>query len=1102
MAEGILQGSDQVKQVTGRFFKSVNLRLDSRHPDRFAHFQPTSKNAHVISSIIRGEPDPSSIIVASYGSGKSLSAGTAALIVENDPKARKQLKALAGSISAVDKKLGKFVTARTADKKRGLSIILEGFQDNLAYGLLSQAKERVKYLRAPKSSDPLLSLDAIAERARKQKMDRIAIIWDEFGEHLESLVSKGKAESLLSVQQVAEWVARQKNPGASLTLLLHQNLFQYAGNLSQAARASWRKIEGRFGSIRYVEDSNEIYGLIASVVSELRPASKLPGTTHFNETAKKCVSTGLFASFTPRKDLPKVISNSYPLLPATLHSLPKLASRLAQNERTIFSFLREADLSRPVSLLDVYQYFSSSMQADSGAGGSYRRWLETESALSKVSDSIEKELLAAAALLGLGSSGERTHVSKKSLAFAATGANGADSKAVNRAVDNLIKKKLLLYRKNNDDISVWHGTDIDVRSCLSEMRDSQEGHIDIVDFLDREQPALNWRPVEHNIKNSIRRYYQGRYVLVRDLIKLGKDHPALALNPGEDGAIVYCLAENGKELEEVRDFAYKFRSREKPRLIFVLPTSPLSVSGLVLEITSLRKLQNDPELIGKDPFVLPEIQHMIDDAHVQLSLVMQRLVQPDGDSNIWIGNGNVMPLNSSYELQHHLSKEMDRCFGSTPLINNELIVKHAVSRPMKNARKKLMLGILERTGLEHLGFDWRATTPDVTLYRTMLLNTGLYKNCGNAWKWSSDTDVKDNAGLVKVWQLLEDFFTEPSFGKSKSIADLIVNLSLPPYGVRKGVIPILFSASMMAFGRAIAIKHKGNYLPDILASQIEEICETPSDYSLDVFRFDNNFEGAFSDLIEIFSREQPGSGDLLRQFYDTVEHWKSRLPKPALTTRKVSKEAQSLQKAVRGEIDPVKLAFKELPAIAGSEFLDAECIPHLSSLVHEIEGIVDGYTTAAINSIYNQLAISPNSQGGMLQRAHEWASCYTADETLLSKYGQTARAILSRSMDATNGRFTEASFARALSAILLGKNFEQWDDASAQMFVDELREVVSSIEHLALMSPNPHQSLTPLVRGRIQYLQDVLARLESHRLDDEKPLKSPGKTKKKRTLRD
>ena len=58
------------------------------------------------------------------------------------------------------------------------------------------------------------------------------------------------------------------------------------------------------------------------------------------------------------------------------------------------------------------------MRADTGVGGTHRRWLETESALSKADDDpATVRALAGACLLGLGSSGERARAGLEALTF-------------------------------------------------------------------------------------------------------------------------------------------------------------------------------------------------------------------------------------------------------------------------------------------------------------------------------------------------------------------------------------------------------------------------------------------------------------------------------------------------------------------------------------------------------------------------------------------------------------------------------------------------------------------------------------------------------------
>lgn len=1059
-------------------FKSISLRQDADHPERFAHFYPTSKSTNVIRAILQGDPQPAALVVASYGSGKSLAAGTAALIVGNTKETKQQLKELAKRLLAVDKKLGKVASKRIASRKSGVSLLLEGSHENLPETLFLQAKNQLSYLKQPsKTTDIIDVLDAIADRASKQGKDHIAIIWDEFGRHLEALAATGKAENLLTIQQVAEWVDRQHKPSASITLLLHQNLAQYASSLSQSTQSNWRKIEGRFSTLSYIEDSDEFYEIIAAAVTESRTGEKIPLKQFFMDQAKNANDTGMFRSYAKRKDLTKLFRDAYPLLPATLYMLPRMAARLSQNERTIFSYLRETDLQHPQSLLNLYHYFSPAMEADTGTGGAYRRWLETESAMSKVSDPLEHEIIAAAALLGLGGSGERTRVGKQILVFAVTNAADFKQAAVAKAVNSLISRKLLLYRSRVDDISVWHGTDSDLRGRLETEKNKLATEENTLEFLINEHAAPSWRPIEHNVKYNIRRYYRGKFALAHDFLKEQEAHPALTLANDEDGAVVYCLAETIEEIEDLCELFKTYRDHGT-RLVFAIPKTPLIVSDLVNEIQALRSIQGDHEFIATDPFVLPELQHMIDAAQENLTSVLSRLVHPDSLASTWICDGRVLKgLRSDFDLRQKLSIYATARYGKTPIINNELIVKRVVSRPMVNARKKLILRILEQSGNADLSLDPLATTPDVALYRTVLKNTGLYGKVRKTWEWTEPTKhKKGNLGLTQIWKMLSNFFAKP--GEGKLPADLFSEMIAPPYGTRKGLIPILFAAGMKAFGQAIAIRKGNEYLVDILASEIEEICSKPDEFTVEVLGLDRNTEKYLQELIQLFGGTVLTNEDLLRQLYDALVRWKSLLPVPALTTSQVSAEAKSLQKALRHDIDPVRLAFATLPSIVSNGKITNNTIKKLTVLCKEIEQIVDQYVAKAIAAMYELLTVSPDAPGDMLQRAHAWAACFDAGKNSARNFDITSKAVLSRAFETSNSRYTESSFALALSAILIGRKFEQWDDTSAQLFIRQLREVVINIEHTAIMSSSPSKSLKPLLEQRVKYLSGILAGME------------------------
>ena len=60
------------------------------------------------------------------------------------------------------------------------------------------------------------------------------------------------------------------------------------------------------------------------------------------KSAKACKQFGLFSDFTP-SELQSLLRRAYPLEPTTLYLLPRLSGRVAQNERTLFSFLNFMD---------------------------------------------------------------------------------------------------------------------------------------------------------------------------------------------------------------------------------------------------------------------------------------------------------------------------------------------------------------------------------------------------------------------------------------------------------------------------------------------------------------------------------------------------------------------------------------------------------------------------------------------------------------------------------------------------------------------------------------------------------------------------------------
>lgn len=1056
----------------GQFLRSINLGLDLAAPSRFAHFEPTPKSAQVIRAVAFGEPAAASMVVAAYGSGKSLAAGFACLAVSGSPDAASVLSNVIRRLDGVDAELAGRMRNRMSAGGRGLAISLEGAQADFGDAMIAAASDALgDDIRRPGRLGIVVVLDAVAAAARAKGVDRIAIVWDEFGRHLEALAAEGRAHDLAQLQQAAEWAARQEHPAVTLTVLMHQSFFHYTGSLSHAARSAWRKVEGRFDPIRFVDDSREMHRLVASVVEVARPAGPPPEGPDFHRAAAKALAAGLFKSFGDAASLAETLAAAWPVDPAALHALPGLAARVAQHERTVFSFLTSTDLSRPVTLKDVYDGFSASMEADVGIAGMHRRWLETESALSKAESSEEALAIASTALLSLGSSGQRLKVSRETLLFAVDPWGDRGDAAA--TLDGLVARNLLLHRHRTDDVAVWHGTDLDLRSRLEEERARLEANFDFVSFLSTHRPPPTIRPVRYNLEYWIRRAWTGAYARVSDLISAGPDHPLLRLSPGEDGRVVYALAVGHAEAAAAAEAVPRLLPNDGG-VVVCLCSEPLPLGELAVEIACLDRLAKDDALIASDPLAATEIAHMADAAMEALDRALERAIVPGKGQQVWLAAGKQLAATDMATLNEELSIIAEGRFSETPKIRNEMLVRRKLSRPLVNARKKVLLGILERSGDPHLGFEYSGGTPDAAIYRTVLHRTGLYAKFGDEWRWAASFEVSDH-GLKSVWLILEDFFFTPG---TKPFRTLIDRLRSPPEGLRDGLLPVLVGAGLKAFGRAVAVRRDGAWVHDILASEVEEMCSAPDRFEAEVLNVDEPDLAAYlRELADEFGMPAPEEVDLLRHAHEALEAWKAQLPDNALAVKHPTSEVRSFQLALSAGHDPVDVLLRRLPMAANTKRPGPQTIATVRRCRKVLEAVVEGYQADAIRTVKETLTVSRHANGDALERAHRWATCFSAATLPKGSVDATAKAVLSRAAAAIDGRYTEASFTRALSMLLIGQDFDRWTERTPAEFARRLKAAAEQVEEAALSGDAPHEAVRPVLEERIGDLMAKLVRM-------------------------
>lgn len=1039
------------------FLRSINIQYDAEYPNRIAHYQPTAKSIRLIRSLLGFEQDRAFFVVAPYGTGKSITATYLLHLVENRSDAAETLSAIEDKLEVVSPDLSKFSRERQEREDKGLVLALQGYCQNLGKSLKDAALKgmgRMKLGRQARTieSMPCETIDqaiellgAVRDKARAAECDRIVILWDEFGRHIESLIAEGRSAALSEIQLLAECVSRSIAIPVTLGLLLHQELLQYASNSPASVRAEWRKIEGRFQTIQYIDDSKEIYRLLSEVVFEQNRTNILPDE-QAKSTALECKQLGLFSEFTV-SELQSLLRRAYPLEPTTLYLLPRISGRVAQNERTLFSFLKFMDFQNLVRPDHLYEYFSPEMRTDTAVGGTYKQWLETQQALSKLDDDngLAATALRTTSLLGFGVNGERSRTPRDLVLFAlrgyaGTGVVGNGAQQEEEVVAELIDKKLLLHRKHSDEVSVWHGTDADLRGRLEEEKSRQRRTFDFFTFLTDEANPPVWRPVRYNSDFYIRRFLQGEYCSLEKLDEY------LNVPVGCDGICLYVIAETAEELQEVERVAVNYLHEE--RIILAVPKVPVPLFEAALEVWCLIQMQEDDKLVGSDPMVLSEIQQMTDDARSYLQKLLDRLILPGSEGPRWLYRGNTLPVENAYDLRSELSEIMQRIFRYTPKINNEMIVRHKPTPTVINSRKKLLLGILECSGQENFGIT--GNSPDASMFRTILWRTGLYyTDKGEVWKYALPDQVKE-PGLQKVWSKIQEFFTVSS-EKPKDMRRFFDELMEPPFGVRAGLLPILFAAGLKAFPSVYSLRYKGGgYVSDILPSEIEQLCREPKEYEFIVLDIDQTKRNYLNAVLKLFGSQASSAtgNDLIRACYDALENWKAELPAGALSTRYLTLQTRRFQSILRHPSDPVRLLFEHIPtALNCSIDEQQELLESLEKCKNELSKVIDDYQQKAISSLRRALSLNWKSENGEVKEiARQWALCFP-DELSNALSDNESKGLLSR-MSMTYQ--SDAKLVDSLSSLLLKKAIKRWDDSYIANFDREIHNAVRRIEESAL----------------------------------------------------
>ncbi len=274
--------------------------MDRDSQEIVASYLPTQKSLGVLENLFltfdETNRDRATAIIAPYGSGKSSLLLLLLALLAGDESIRQAVIDVQKRIRPLSPTLAETVQSLITSPKGYIVVVLSGDEGPLEERFaveLNAAFKRAGLARLlnkidlPKEQKALekrrleslsaqdLYRKAAAELTRTGYKG-IVVIYDEFGKVLEAQQMNPRPADLFFLQSFAEISSRSGKNQIHLILSLHQGFTQYAHRLPVYIRNEWAKIEGRFRTFHFVEDSLQVYDLIGQATKKLRNSNTAP----------------------------------------------------------------------------------------------------------------------------------------------------------------------------------------------------------------------------------------------------------------------------------------------------------------------------------------------------------------------------------------------------------------------------------------------------------------------------------------------------------------------------------------------------------------------------------------------------------------------------------------------------------------------------------------------------------------------------------------------------------------------------------------------------------------------------------------------------------
>lgn len=873
------------------------------------------------------------------------------------------------------------------------------------------------------------------------------LVFDEFSKYIEGHDTETFARDMKILQDLCELAAHSKEQQLHIVFVAHKSIKEYGNQLPKSVQNAFTGVEGRLKEVPFVVSGKNNFELVQDVIQKKSEASIRSILS--NDEWKKCMEesykipcmSGLFE----REEYNSIVQyGCFPLLPMTTYLLLAISEKVAQNERSVFTFLANDEQGSLVRMIEkseeqahgisadvVYDYFYSLFKEHTGLTRIHAEWLKAEYALSKATSADEVRVIKILALLKMLANPEEVPVIDKTLSVAA----GIDEQRMKEIMKHLTDQQVVIWRAKLATYAFKNNVGVDLEQEMKHLIAKQNEAINECQILQEVSELEYILPKQHNQEYTMTRYFHYIYMTQKQFLSLPKSDYLFENQPA-DGKIVAIVGEQ-PDYEQLKEKLVQLADK---RIVVIVPKEVLKQEDCLRRLLAVHQLQQDKNFVEANIVLEQELRIYEEDLVFELNAALEKLYLPENHRCYVLHDDLVLDQWShAMEFNRMLSQICSDYYEHAPKINNEQINRKVITSQTKRARDQIIKEILSESTMDkyHQG-----TSPEATIFRATMFHTGIV-----------NTENEIEAGSRYVLDRITEFI-ERCAGERHSFFELYETLLGRDCGARNGIIPIFIARQLARLEDTpvILLNHKEVEIsPEIL----NNIDESPKDYFLFVEQQTVEKERYLQRLAKEFVPTQTESMSRhtrMQQIVVSMQRWYRSLPQMTLSFAVCPDNLGNaefdyvlkLRRTFRGiEVNPHEMLFDKIPEIYEEFESYDDLVDSLLQTKEYLDRYLDYIRQRAVD--VTKKVFWQNSEAGLFSVLKEWyeeqseaAKCYLANNQVTAFMGYLNR------MQTHN----EAEIVSKLAKYILDLYIEDWKDDSLKSYEDELKSIKNSVENI------------------------------------------------------